>query len=288
MVRLSKGEIMKQRTIIVGTDFSKGSYVALELAVDIANKIHADIQLMWICREKMLYTDDQNNYVRNLATQKMDDLCEKYQPQLNGTTITPIIMQGKVAPMLAAQAEKVKASMIVIGTNGASGFEKYWMGSTAVRIVQEATCPVLSIREGFNFHKSLERILVPLNMSTNSRQKLPVAVKMAKAFGSQINILGQYENTSQAQTVNIYIKQAETFLQKQNIQYTTEIMQSKSLADDVLSYADTISADLIVISTEQDQVLSSLFIGTTAQQLVHHSLIPILSVHPADINSVAR
>ena len=279
---------MKQKTIIVGTDFSKGSYVALELAVDIANKIHADIQLMWICREKMLYTDDQNNYVRNLATQKMDDLCEKYQPQLNGTTITPIIMQGKVAPMLAAQAEKVKASMIVIGTNGASGFEKYWMGSTAVRIVQEATCPVLSIREGFNFHKSLERILVPLNMSTNSRQKLPVAVKMAKAFGSQINILGQYENTSQAQTVNIYIKQAETFLQKQNIQYTTEIMQSKSLADDVLSYADTISADLIVISTEQDQVLSSLFIGTTAQQLVHHSLIPILSVHPADINSVAR
>ena len=279
---------MKQRTIIVGTDFSKGSYVALELAVDIANKIHADIQLMWICREKMLYTDDQNNYVRNLATQKMDDLCEKYQPQLNGTTITPIIMQGKVAPMLAAQADKVKASMIVIGTNGASGFEKYWMGSTAVRIVQEATCPVLSIREGFNFHKSLERILVPLNMSTNSRQKLPVAVKMAKAFGSQINILGQYENTSQAQTVNIYIKQAETFLQKQNIQYTTEIMQSKSLADDVLSYADTISADLIVISTEQDQVLSSLFIGTTAQQLVHHSLIPILSVHPADINSAAR
>ncbi len=279
---------MKQRTIIVGTDFSKGSYVALELAVDIANKIHADIQLMWICREKMLYTDDQNNYVRNLATQKMDDLCEKYQPQLNGTTITPIIMQGKVAPMLATQADKVKASMIVIGTNGASGFEKYWMGSTAVRIVQEATCPVLSIREGFNFHKSLERILVPLNMSTNSRQKLPVAVKMAKAFGSQINILGQYENTSQAQTVNIYIKQAETFLQKQNIQYTTEIMQSKSLADDVLSYADTISADLIVISTEQDQVLSSLFIGTTAQQLVHHSLIPILSVHPADINSVAR
>ena len=206
---------MKQKTIIVGTDFSKGSYVALELAVDIAKKIHADIQLIWVCREKMLYTDDQNNYVRNLATQKMDDLCEKYQAQLEGTTITPMIMQGKVAPMLAAQAEKANATMIVIGTNGASGFEKYWMGSTAVRIVQEATCPVLSIREGFNFHKSLERILVPLNMSTNSRQKLPVAVKMAKAFNAHIHLLGQYENNSQAQTVGIYMKQAETFLQKQ-------------------------------------------------------------------------
>ena len=279
---------MKQKTIIVGTDFSKGSYVALELAVDIAKKIHADIQLMWVCREKMLYTDDQNNYVRNLATQKMDELCEKYQPQLEGTTITPMIMQGKVAPMLAAQAEKANATMIVIGTNGASGFEKYWMGSTAVRIVQEATCPVLSIREGFNFHKSLERILVPLNMSTNSRQKLPVAVKMAKAFGAHIYLLGQYENNSQAQTVGIYMKQAETFLQKQNVAYTSETMLAKNLPEEALAYADTINADLIVISTEQEQVLSSLFIGTNAQQFVHHSLIPILSVHPADINSLAR
>ena len=279
---------MKQKTIIVGTDFSKGSYVALELAVDIAKKIHADIQLMWVCREKMLYTDDQNNYVRNLATQKMDELCEKYQPQLEGTSITPMIMQGKVAPMLAAQAEKVNATMIVIGTNGASGFEKYWMGSTAVRIVQEATCPVLSIREGFNFHKSLERILVPLNMSTNSRQKLPVAVKMAKAFGAHIYLLGQYENNSQAQTVGIYMKQAETFLQKQNVPYSSEIMLAKNLPEEALAYADTINADLIVISTEQEQVLSSLFIGTNAQQFVHHSLIPILSVHPADINSLAR
>ena len=279
---------MKQKTIIVGTDFSKGSYVALELAVDIAKKIHADIQLIWVCREKMLYTDDQNNYVRNLATQKMDELCEKYQPQLEGTTITPMIMQGKVAPMLAAQAEKANATMIVIGTNGASGFEKYWMGSTAVRIVQEATCPVLSIREGFNFHKSLERILVPLNMSTNSRQKLPVAVKMAKAFDAHIYLLGQYENNSQAQTVGIYMKQAETFLQKQNVAYTSETMLAKNLPEEALAYADTINADLIVISTEQEQVLSSLFIGTNAQQFVHHSLIPILSVHPADINSLAR
>lgn len=279
---------MRTRTIIVGTDFSKGSYVALELAVDIANKIHADIQLMWVCREKLLYTDDQNNYVRNLATQKLEDLCEKHQAKLTNTKITSMIMQGKVAPILAAEAEKANASMIVIGTNGASGFEKYWMGSTAVRIVQEATCPVLSIREGFNFHKKLERILVPLNMSTNSRQKLPVAVKMAKAFDAQINILGQYENNTQAQTVGIYIKQAEAFLEKQNIPYTTEFMQSKNLADDVLSYAETINSDLIVISTEQDNVLSSLFIGTNAQQLVHHSLVPILSVHPADINTIAR
>ena len=60
------------------------------------------------------------------------------------------------------------------------------------------------------------------------------------------------------------------------------------MADEVLGYAETIAADLIVITTEQDKLLASLFIGTYAQQLVHHSRIPILSVHPTDIDTIAR
>jgi nucleotide-binding universal stress UspA family protein len=279
---------MKLRTIIVGTDFSKGSYVALELAVDIANRIHANIHLVWVCKEKLLFSDDQNRSVLNLANGKLNELVEKHQPKLKDTKIVPMIINGKVAPVLAEEAEKSNASMIVIGTNGASGFEKYWMGSTAVRIVQEATCPTLSIREGFNFNKPLEKIVVPLNMTTNSRQKLPVAAKMAKYFGSEIHLLGLVENTNHSQTVNIYLKQAETFLQKQSIPYTSVFMQTNNMADEVLGYAETIAADLIVITTEQDKLLASLFIGTYAQQLVHHSRIPILSVHPTDIDTIAR
>jgi nucleotide-binding universal stress UspA family protein len=226
--------------------------------------------------------------VLNLANGKLNELVEKHQPKLKDTKIVPMIINGKVAPVLAEEAEKSNASMIVIGTNGASGFEKYWMGSTAVRIVQEATCPTLSIREGFNFNKPLEKIVVPLNMTTNSRQKLPVAAKMAKYFGSEIHLLGLVENTNHSQTVNIYLKQAETFLQKQSIPYTSVFMQTNNMADEVLGYAETIAADLIVITTEQDKLLASLFIGTYAQQLVHHSRIPILSVHPTDIDTIAR
>jgi nucleotide-binding universal stress UspA family protein len=111
---------------------------------------------------------------------------------------------------------------------------------------------------------------------------------MAKYFGSEIHLLGLVENTNHSQTVNIYLKQAETFLQKQSIPYTSVFMQTNNMADEVLGYAETIAADLIVITTEQDKLLASLFIGTYAQQLVHHSRIPILSVHPTDIDTIAR
>ena len=43
------------KSIIVGTDFSEGSYVALELAVDVANRMACGITVVWVKREKMLF-----------------------------------------------------------------------------------------------------------------------------------------------------------------------------------------------------------------------------------------
>ena len=46
------------KPIIVGTDFSEGSYVALELAVDVANRLQSDIILIWARREKLLFSNE--------------------------------------------------------------------------------------------------------------------------------------------------------------------------------------------------------------------------------------
>ena len=274
--------------MIVGTDFSQGSYVALDVATDIANRLNANIELIWVCKEKNLFSDEQTKSLRVLAMDKLNALAEEHGKKLHGTKIEPMILDGKVAPVIAREAERTNASMIVIGTNGASGFEKYWMGSTAVRIVQEANCPTLSIREGFNYHKNLERIVAPLNMTENSRQKIPVVANMAKIFGSTVHLLGLAEQQSDVGTIDIYLRQAESFMKEAGVPYSSERMITKNLSAEILEYASGISADLIVITTEQESLLSNLFIGTHAQQIIHHSLIPVLSSHPRDIGSLAR
>lgn len=279
---------MNEKTIIVGTDFSQGSYVALDVATDIANKLVANIELIWVCKEKNLFSDEQTKALRGLAMEKLQSLAEQYGKKLIRTAIEPKIMDGKVASVIAKEAERVNASMIVIGTNGASGFEKYWMGSTAVRIVQEANCPTLSIREGFNYHKNLERIVAPLNMTENSRQKIPVVANIAKIFGSTVHLLGLMEQQSEASTIDIYLRQAENYLRDAGVPYQSERILTKNLSAEILEYASAISADLIIITTEQENLLSTLFIGTHAQQIIHHSLIPVLSSHPRDIGSLAR
>lgn len=275
-------------SIIVGTDFSQGSYVALEIAVDIANKLGTNIKLLWVRKEKKLVSPEHMDEAEHLASDKLQALCDRYNPSMNPGRINWEIKHGKVAPILAEEASKEQAPMIVIGTNGASGFEKYWMGSTAVRIVQEAPCPTLSIREGFDFHKSLEHIVVPIRVNANSRQKVPPAAKMAKVFGSKVHILGLLETSDDAYTLKTYLKQVENYFEKENIPYTSVGREYENYSETVLKYASDINADLVVINTEQDRLLARLFLGTNAQQIVHNAQIPVLCIHPEDIGDIAR
>jgi nucleotide-binding universal stress UspA family protein len=276
------------KSIIVGTDFSKGSYVALELAVDIANKMKCGITVIWAKREKMLMDEEQQTVMTLLAEEKLKDLCEKHQPNLLYGKIRWQICSGRVGAVLARQARHENAPMMVIGTNGASGFEKYWMGSTAVRIVQEAPVPVLTIREGFNFHKDLERIVVPIRVNVNSRQKVPPAATMAKFFGSEIHILGLQESAEEAPQLRAYMVQTAEFLDHEGVRHVATVQKYSNYSDAVLTYAENINADLVVINTEQDRIISQLFLGTNAQQIVHNSQFPVLCVHPSDTFTLSK
>ena len=276
------------KSVIVGTDFSKGSYVALEIAVDIANQLKTGIRLLWVKKEKKLLSGEQMEMTEHLAEEKLQQLCEEHRPNLRHGTIEYAILSGKVASCIADEAHKEDAPMIVIGTNGASGFEKYWMGSTAVRIVQEAPCPTLTIREGFNFHKKLDNIVVPIRINANSRQKVAPAAQMARIFGSHVHILGLIETAQDALTLRTYLKQVEDFFNKEGTPCSKCGRRYENYSKTGLDYAASINADLVVINTEQDRLLARLFLGTNAQQIVHKSQIPVLCIHPEDIGDIAR
>lgn len=276
------------RSIIVGTDFSEGSYVALEYAVDIANEMKCSIKLLWVRKEKKLVSAEHMDEAARLAEDKLQQLCDKHNPSLTSGTMSWEIKTGKVANVIGEVARKLDAPMVVIGTNGASGFEKYWMGSTAVRIVQEAPCPTLTIREGFDLHRGMKNIVVPIRENINSRQKVKPAIEMARTFHSTIHILGLWQVEDEAHSVNAYINQVGRLLVEEGIDYTCRVRHYENYAETLLKYADEVKGDLVVINTEQDRVISRLFLGTNAQQIVHNSQIPVLCIHPEDIGSIAR
>lgn len=268
--------------IIVGFDFSTGSANAVDLAIDIANRWQTDLRLVYVKKD-----GEDEAPIRSEIERRIEGV----RPLFKGIQMEYVLREGKVAEQLAEQATEDQALMVIVGTHGMSGFETNWIGKNTYRTITESPVPVLSIREDFNFHKDLERIVVPLDSTTETRQKVPFAARVAKTFGATIHLLGLYTSESKdiRILVNGYVDQVEKYLDKYEVKHETTFVEAeKNLTVSTLEYADQINADLIVIMTEQEKALTSWLIGNYAQQMLHLSKHPILSMRPEQIGSQSR
>ena len=277
------------RSIIVGTDFSKGSLVALEIAIEMSNVLKTDICLMWVQQPNGLLGLNYDKQTETLARQRLEEIVADYGKRMTVGKMHYEIARGKVSATISNRASGLSAPIIVIGTNGASGYEKYVMGSTAARIVQESACPTLTVREGYSFANGIRKIVLPLRPnSDNTRQKVPPTAEIARIFGAQVCMLGLYNYPEELSELRVYLDQSSQFLTKEGVEHTAAIQQCTNYCDAVIEFSEGIKADMMVINTEQDKVVQGIFLGTNAQQIVHKSQIPVLCVHPNDIFNVAR
>lgn len=282
---------MKQ--ILVAIDFSDCSLNALEHAITTAEKAEAGIELMYVIKpdsSREMFTEGPKT-VSSMVKDKFDELIEKYQPMMGGNKITYLVREGKVYHEIVKEADRKEVFLVMAGTHGASGFEEFWIGSNANRIVSALRKPVITIRGGVSVNRQLEKIVLPLDSTPETRQKVPFTAYMAKIFDAEVHILkvNSSEVAAIITRINSYGDQVKKHLEEENIRYVIESVESDNLTNSTIDYALKINANLISIMTEQEISAKNLLLGPYAQQMVNHSPIPVLSIHPKDLlNSLGR
>jgi nucleotide-binding universal stress UspA family protein len=103
-----------------------------------------------------------------------------------GVAIEAAVREGNVAAEILEQVEAIKADLVVVGTHGRSGFERFLLGSVAERVLRKASCPVMTVPSrlpdavpaGPAF---CGRILCPVDFSESSLLALNYATSMNSA-----------------------------------------------------------------------------------------------------------
>lgn len=265
------------KKVVVGFDFSSGSAYAVDLAIDIANRWQTDICLVYV-KEK----DEDETPIRAEIEQRIAAVGHL----LHGIRLDYVIRAGSPADQLVAQSVESDAQLLIVGTHGMSGLKTNMLGRNSFKTIERSPVPVLVVREGFNFNKNLETIVVPIDSSEDTRQKVAVASHFAKTFGSTIHLVGLYTSTvgDVRRIVDGYLNMVARFLDKAEVKYLVERLDvEKNVTVTTLDYANRIHADLIAIMTEQESNLTSLILGTYAQQILNQSTIPILTVRPTQV-----
>jgi nucleotide-binding universal stress UspA family protein len=278
------------KNILVAIDFSKGSVHAYRYALKLAELLNSNISMIWVDNETGIGSGlslDDNEY-RNEAIKSFNDLISTYAAGFSGD-INYKLRRGKVYQEVANMARMTDADLVVAGTHGVTGFEQYWIGSNAYRIVSYAPCPVITVRFDFDFDSNISNVVLPIDATPDTRQKVPFACGMVKELGAKLHILGLHSTMlkSLQRKTTSNVEDVVKYCVKENIDYTIAELQSPDVTRAIVDHAREIKADIIAIMTEQQRSASGLLLGPQAQQLVNFSPIPVLSIQPKEIYSLS-
>ena len=282
------------KRILIPTDFSETANLALEHAVKMARLLDSEITLLHVVSTfafrvnlpEVEVDETQEAKLSGVIGSKLKSIAEEIS-QKEGIKVSTLITSGRIREEVVRVAEEIYADIIILGTHGVSGLREFFMGSNAFRIVSDAACPVLCIQES-GHPVGFKNIVVPIDNSFYSREKLGLSIKLARLYNATIHICGLRSHDHNDDEINakfrIKMKQVDDFLHEQDVEFTATTLYCENIANATMEYAAENKADLIIIMNEQEVNATGFFMGPYAQQVVNHSKIPVLSIRPTSSN----
>lgn len=143
------------KRILVPTDFSTTSDIAVGYGMDLAKRYGATVHLLHVVEDTYLAHAFPDGYSAELPGIHARLVAEAEQ-RLNETStrcraasvvVTLQIADGRPARMIVETAKAMGSDLIVMGTHGRSGVAHFVMGSVAEHVVRTAPCPVFTVRD---------------------------------------------------------------------------------------------------------------------------------------------
>jgi nucleotide-binding universal stress UspA family protein len=124
----------------------------------------------------------------------------------------------------------------------------------------------------------IRKIVLPIDITIDTRQKVPFTTDMAALFGAEIHIVTISSSKSKKlkQRLDAYGHQVEKFIKSKNVPYKRKSLFGENIIDLIVVYADSIDADLISIMKEQPKSLN--FLGNFTQQILNRATTPVLTI----------
>ncbi len=259
--------------IIIPIDFTEQSIYAISQSYNLARYTNSKLLLLHVYEKQ---GEERFDEITQLTKKTMDEA---------GVPCDFMNIKGNIYKETVRVAEETNAKMIVVGVE--SHIKKIDILSDSVsEMVRKSPCPIITIR-GREQRDGCESILLPIDLSRDSREKVDVAVEFAKYFGAAIRVLGIYslKDEKYENQLHAYVHQVKQFIKAKGVTCSNKTMPSENIAETVVEYANKIEADLIMIMNKPGLSVREMFLGTMAQKVIDISNIPVITINPRERDS---
>lgn len=286
--------------ILVPIDFSEKSLLAFEQAKYIAKITSSSIMLLNVVQldsksfsfVQAVFSDVEKDMIRQRIEkgvwEKFDEIISKNKD----VDIQAMVASGKVYEKVLEISKSLNCNYIVIGANDEDeDRENRVLGTNASRIVRLSEIPVFTVNN--KIMKELNTVILPLDLSKETQQKVAKAIKIAKYTNAKIKMVSALltDDKEIVDRLTIQMSIVEKFIKENYGNVSSDFVfgdkDKDTLAGLIMKYSQDQNGDLIVIMTQQENNWLKLFVGTTAMDIIYNSPILVLSAVPKEINKVS-
>lgn len=271
------------KKILVPIDFSEESQNALDLAVQLARKASAQIELLHVFDDtlgqsfnttgemELVSSSFDNAYFIKLVEKVKRDIKALIQNDANmDVDIIENLKIGSIFQHIVDIVDRKKIDLIVMGSKGASGIKELLVGSNTEKVIRYAKCPVLVVKEKTNL-ASIKKLLFASDLVTEQKGLIDELKNIIKLLDLELTIVKI--NTHHRWLSNDeLLHQLEEFTTKYDLECEhLEIFEDSYIEDGVIRFAEKENVDIIAMGTHGRTGVAHMIAGSVAENLANHA-----------------
>lgn len=259
--------------IVVPISFKEGGKRALQQANHLAEKDGLDIVVAHVVSEKSKIDEARKQMNAFLDNIEFSEL----------VTVTPLIHVGQPVKEIVALNAEVDPLFTILPF---SKEEKNWkkMGDVTARLVKEAKRPVVSLKMDQDMSE-VNSIVLPVDLTKETRQKTAYALRFAKIFGAEIKLVMVHEEETKRDkvTLKVYENQIVDRLKKSDVKFSVNHVNGKDIAVSLNEFVSENGGDLMMIMNKEEGAFARMFVGSVANEILQKATIPVMSIAPRNV-----
>ncbi|BDS14965.1 universal stress protein [Aureispira anguillae] len=269
------------KNILLPTDFSKNAEKALDLALALARKFDAALHIIhtYHVTSHAGHLANVSRVIKEDREKEMQEFIESIKANLTTEVeVTGRCRKGYPVEVIEAEANKVSADLIIMGTLGASNLGKKLMGSTASNLIKNTKFPVLAVPKDTHY-SDLNNVVVAIDALTMTvMDTLNPMIDIAQQSKLDIDLV--HVSSQQLHTdIDPTIKE---YLNKLAINHSYTKIQSDDLLNSILDFAHEKGNSILCLVSRQRNWFENLFHSSISQQIALKSDLPLLVLQEED------
>lgn len=273
--------------ILVPTDFSPNSLIALTYAAEIAQRSGSELHLINVIEPSLnMATMQSDSTKENVVKERLDKIAIESKTAsrvFSNLKIFPHILAGDTINAILNYTENEEIDLIVMGTTGASGLKEMFMGSIASGTIGKTKVPVLTIPAAYEPEEP-DNIIFATNNFEKNKSILDNIVNIARIFSASIHVVvfKDLDGPQDAdliyndEQINDYIKYLKDLFPEVN--FKGELLEGRDFENEIDKYSNKNEVDIIAMVTYPKTLFEKIFKSSVTKKMASHSTLPILAI----------